>query len=186
MNSREEETLEEVRLLGLRLLAIAEEQRLPSRDRTHASAEQVYSPVTLAFFASQIYRSRRERDKFLPANLFKDPAWDMLLEMFIAHVQQKRISVSVLASMAEVPPTTALRWIGILEQSRLLIREENQRDARVSYLSLTDQGYWSMFRTLEAQLRIFRGGDRPSPVGGDRDSGEYLIQGFGSKRLRAV
>lgn len=186
MNARDEETLEEVRRLGLRLLAIAEEERLAPSDKTHVPTEQTYSPATLASFASQIYRSRRERDRFLPANLFKDPAWDMLLELFIARVQQKRISVTVLASLAEVPPTTALRWIGLLEEARLLKREENQRDARVSYLSLTDQGYWSMYRTLESQLRIFRGGDRPSPVGGDRDTGDYLIQGFGSKRLRAV
>ena len=198
MRSREEEVRQEFRHLAFRMMAIAEEledsrsdeQTLPERRTRHSSRaqQQKYSPSLLAGFASQIYKSRRERDRHLPPSLFNDPAWDMLLELFISKVQQKRIAITSLTAMAACPATTALRHIGVLEEAEFVLRENSEIDRRVSYISLTDRGYWSMFRTLEAQFRIMRGDERPTPRGEDhpRDSGDYLIEETKRRRLRAV
>ena len=198
MRSREEEVRQEFRHLAFRMMAIAEEledtrsdeQALPEGRTRHGgrAQQQKYSPSLLAGFASQIYKSRRERDRHLPPSLFSDPAWDMLLELFISKVQQKRIAITSLTAMAACPATTALRHIGVLEEADLVFRENSELDRRVNYISLTDRGYWSMFRTLEAQFRIMRGDERPTPRGKDhpRDSGEYLIEETKRGRLRAV
>src|SRR3546814_12784439 len=58
-----------------------------------------------------LLRARRLRDDFLPADLFADPAWDMLLDLLAARLEHGRVSVSSLCIASAVPPTTALRWI---------------------------------------------------------------------------
>src|SRR5690606_24209072 len=64
-------------------------------------------------------RVRRLRDEFLPGDLFADPAWDMLLDLFAARLEQERVSVSSLCIASAVPPTTALRWIRTLTEKGL-------------------------------------------------------------------
>src|SRR4051794_8302330 len=58
-----------------------------------------------------IIKARNLRSRFLPADLFADPAWDILLELLRAEAAQQRISVSNLCIAANAPPTTALRYI---------------------------------------------------------------------------
>src|SRR3990170_2463004 len=42
----------------------------------------------------EILRQRRNRDRFFDAELFADPAWDILLELYGAELGQHRLSVS--------------------------------------------------------------------------------------------
>ncbi len=62
-----------------------------------------------------ILKMRRVRNQFFDDELFADPAWDMLLELYAAELGQQRISVGKLCNSAAVTATTALRWIGTLE-----------------------------------------------------------------------
>lgn len=66
-------------------------------------------PEISARFVRDIIRQRRAREQDLPANLFADPAWDILLDLTAARIEQKRVSVSSLCIAAAVPSTTALR-----------------------------------------------------------------------------
>jgi DNA-binding MarR family transcriptional regulator len=91
------------------------------------------------------YKSRRTRDElFGKPDLFGEPAWDMLVDLFIAGEEGKKISVSSLCVASAVPMTTALRWIAILESRALIERTADALDARRSYLSLA----------IEAQAKI--------------------------------
>src|SRR5690606_9764038 len=78
--------------------------------KEHVTAQQV----------RDLLRARRLRDEFLPGDLFADPAWDMLLDLFAARLEQERVSVSSLCIASAVPPTTALRWIRTLTEKGLL------------------------------------------------------------------
>lgn len=55
------------------------------------SADVALHPdFALGAFAKKIYQSRRERDKKLQVpGLFQDPAWDILLDLFISHAGNK-------------------------------------------------------------------------------------------------
>jgi hypothetical protein len=92
--------------------------------------------------AESAYLDRRRRDKyFSDATLFGEPAWDILLDLFIAAGEKKRISITSACIGAAAPPTTALRWLTILERSGLVEREGDERDQRRSYVRLTKLGF---------------------------------------------
>lgn len=87
-----------------------------------------------------VIRSRRLRAQYFAAELFADPAWDMLLDLFAAELESRRVSVSSLCIAAAVPPTTALRWIGTLHEAGLFERHADPSDRRRAYIGLTAKG----------------------------------------------
>lgn len=93
----------------------------------------------------KIYQGRRRRRKYLPADLFGEPGWDILLDLFAAGLQDRTISVTSACVGADVPPTTALRWIRLMEDHGLVERTEHVADQRVSLLRLTDKATDLMF-----------------------------------------
>jgi DNA-binding MarR family transcriptional regulator len=72
--------------------------------------------------------------------LFADPAWDMLLELYVAQLSQRRMTVSRLSEASGVPPTTALRWIETLVRHGLAERRNDPLDGRRVYISLSVKG----------------------------------------------
>ncbi len=81
--------------------------------------------------------------------LFADPAWDMLLELYALHLEQRRVSVSSLCIAAYVPPTTALRWVAKLEEEGLASRTEDATDGRRTWIELSEEGIERMQRYFE-------------------------------------
>lgn len=81
-------------------------------------------------------RIRRARGEQFPTDLFADPAWDMLLDLMAARLEGKKVAVSSLCIAAAVPPTTALRWIGILEDRGLVVRVGDPGDRRRAHVEL--------------------------------------------------
>lgn len=94
---------------------------------------------------------RRRRDDFFEANLFADPAWDMLLELYATQLEQRRISITNLCQSAAVPPTTALRWIKTLEDQGLISKQHDRLDARRVFISLSTQGATLMAAYFQGQ-----------------------------------
>lgn len=86
-----------------------------------------------------VINARNVRARFLPSDLFADPVWDMLLELFRAELAQQRISVSSLCIAANVPSTTALRYINTMVQRGMINREPDRCDGRRVYVSLAPQ-----------------------------------------------
>jgi DNA-binding MarR family transcriptional regulator len=97
-------------------------------------------PLIVLGRAKNHYRRRRARDEiFTNPKLFGEPAWDMLVDLFIAHEEGVRVSVSSLCIASCVPESTALRWIGVLETSDLVRRTPDATDSRRIYLTLTEK-----------------------------------------------
>ena len=82
---------------------------------------------------------RRLRQTHFAAELFSDPAWDILLDLALAERQQRRVSVSSLCIGAQVPTTTALRWIKHMTDSGLLVRMDDPLDARRKFVELSEE-----------------------------------------------
>lgn len=88
--------------------------------------------------ALKIYNNRKYRAKiFGNENIFGEPAWDILLDLFVAQERKKRISVSSACIGANVPITTAHRWLNLLEAEGFLIREYDDQDARRCYIKIS-------------------------------------------------
>jgi DNA-binding MarR family transcriptional regulator len=86
-----------------------------------------------------VIRARRLRGRFLPDELFADPAWDMLLDLLQAEVLQQRVAVSSLCAAAAVPATTALRWLNTLVNRGLIVRVPDPMDARRVFVQLAPE-----------------------------------------------
>jgi DNA-binding MarR family transcriptional regulator len=84
-----------------------------------------------------ILQARLERKSFFPEELFADPAWDMLLDLYAAELGQIRVSVTSLCIASNAPTSTALRWISSLESEGLIERRGDPLDGRRFFLSLT-------------------------------------------------
>ena len=93
-------------------------------------------PVVSAEAIRTIIRARRLRANHLPADLFADPAWDMLLDLLQAEIVQHRVPVSSLCIAAAVPATTALRWIKSMTDRGLLVRRDDPHDGRRVFIEM--------------------------------------------------
>ena len=100
----------------------------------------------LAVIATSIYRARRRRLEYFDADLFAEPAWDMLLDLFVNKALGRRINTTSLCLAAKVPQATGLRHIGILEGKGLVHRRPAPDDGRLTLVDLTPAGYKQMRR----------------------------------------
>lgn len=98
-----------------------------------------------------VIRARSSRTDFFNARLFSDPAWDILLELYLSELLQQRVSVSALGGSGGVAPTTVLRWLEILRTDGLIERTSDPLDARRVFVTLSPEASKAMqdyFATL--------------------------------------
>ncbi len=135
---------ERLRRLSEEVARIATALAELSVSRTAAYAQRPDRPVAPADvrvdaeMVRSLIRVRRLRDQFFPRDLFADPAWDMLLDLMAARLEQSRVAVSSLCIAAAVPATTALRWIRTLAEHGLFVRRQDPEDGRRIFIELSD------------------------------------------------
>ena len=104
--------------------------------------------------ARKAYALRRKRAAiFNNPDLFGEPAWDILLDLYIAHAERKPVSVSSACIGSAAPATTGLRWLGVLADEGLVLRENDPEDNRRVMVRLSSAGVTAMaqfFETVEA------------------------------------
>lgn len=101
--------------------------------------------------ARKAYALRRKRAAiFGNPDLFGEPAWDILLDLYIAKAEGKKVSVSSACIGSAAPPTTGLRWLGVLADEGLVVREADAEDQRRVLVRLTPAGQAAMDRFFEA------------------------------------
>ena len=103
-----------------------------ARDRLEA-----YGGEAVVELARRMYDLRRRRDASLGGELFSEPAWDILLHLFVAGAEGCVVSVSAACDGAAAPQTTALRKLRQLEEARLIVRAGDPKDARRAYVRLS-------------------------------------------------
>lgn len=104
-----------------------------------------------------ILRARRAREELIGNDLFADPAWDMLLDLYAASLEQRKVSTSELCIASAVPSTTALRWIEKLVQMKMVTREDDHLDGRRTWVSLSPAARLQMesyFEAMAPSLRV--------------------------------
>ena len=130
------------------LEAIAERSSYPRKDEMPVFSARRDQPE-LGEVALQAYRDRRRRNAiFGDDTLFGEPAWDILLDLFVAAKQRKRVAVTSACIGAAVPNTTALRWLSVLEDKGLVVREADANDARRMFVRLSADAYCRMVEYL--------------------------------------
>lgn len=110
---------------------------------------------TFAELARETYAKRRKRTSiFGDPELFGEPGWDILLDLYIAQIEDKPVSVSSACIGSASPPTTGLRWLGVLTEQGLIQREHDPKDQRRVLVRLTEKALEAMDRYFESSVKI--------------------------------
>ena len=107
------------------------------------------------------------RNEIIGAPLFRDPAWDMLLELFVAHQGGRPGFGQVALPRVGGPATTALRHLSLLEKHGLITRDGDAQDNRRWFIHPTDKAINGIARA--ASLLVENGDAVES--GGPRSAG---------------
>jgi len=110
------------------------------------------------------------RAKHLPCELFADPCWDMLLDLYHCALTNSEATVTSLGAASGVPLTTALRRIAELEELGLVARSRDSEDKRRTVMTLTEAG----LKAIEGFL-IDYAKDQYAPLPSDHPSPGYHV-----------
>lgn len=130
--TRSESPADALRQLSVSLIGIADD--LEARG---ASEDGVAERVRCVIAA-------RRRRSMIATEVFADPAWDIMLALFLSALEGENVSVSEACIASNVPPTTALRWIGVLVDMGIVVRTQSRRDARRTDLTLSGEHHARM------------------------------------------
>jgi len=122
--------------IAARLIGLAD-RRVPATLPTARGTDADSAITVTAAAYRRMLRDRRLRDVYLGEGLFADPAWDMLLDLAAARLEDSPVAVSSLCIAAAVPPTTALRWIQALTERGMLLRVPDPQDGRRVFVTLS-------------------------------------------------
>ncbi len=104
--------------------------------------------------ARRAYAERNSRADFMGSkDIFGEPAWDMLLDLFICQSNDEDVAVKAACLHADTPPSTTIRWLKVLEQNGLLETHVDPADPKQHLIHLTPTGYEGMIRYLESIAR---------------------------------
>ena len=95
---------------------------------------------------------RRVRSKYFPSELFSDPCWEMLLDLYDARLAGAEVTVTSLGVASGVPATTALRRMDTLQGHGLIGRMSDADDKRRIIVRLTELGLEAVEQFFEAYL----------------------------------
>lgn len=115
------------------------------------TSDQIPDDASVAGKVRSIQRARINRSRLFDPDLFADPAWDILLDLYASSLEQRRVSVAGLGAASGVPATTSLRWVTVLEERELIVRRTDPLDGRRVFVMLTAKGSSIMreyFQTL--------------------------------------
>lgn len=145
-------------VLGNQLLSVAREMTLPAETKEFVEDGHIAKPsaedeARWLALARKMYLERRQREKFLPADLFGEPAWDILIDLYVAAKENVNISTTSACIGASVPPTTGLRWLQVLEGHGLIERECDIKDQRRTFVKLSKSGCDAMSKFFSLNVR---------------------------------
>lgn len=102
--------------------------------------------------ARRIHRSHMRAHEIIGPRIVRDPKWEMLLELYIAHHEHRRVSVSSLCHASNAPATTGLRHVEALETQGFVTRIDDAMDARRSWIEPTPKaldGVGALLREMQ-------------------------------------
>lgn len=81
--------------------------------------------VTLYAMAERLYAQRRARDAFFPSDLFGEPAWDLLLALFMALQEGRELSAAEALQAAGMNDAADKSLLARVEETGLIGRTES-------------------------------------------------------------
>ena len=89
---------------------------------------------------------RRARSSIFGGDLFSDPAWDILLELYAAKLGHRKTSLEDLARSSGTPLSTTGRWVAALDGHGLAQQVRDPTKGACTRICLTAEGVSRMER----------------------------------------
>ena len=118
-----------------RLLSI-----LTSSDREPPAGQQGAAQIKLLTIARASLAVRKRRSEYLHPAMLGEPAYDMLLALYVEEAEGQELTPSRLAEVASVAQSSATRWIEYLISKQLVHRRPHPKHRRASVITLSDKG----------------------------------------------
>lgn len=112
---------------------------ISSEPQSNEASSGRMSPEALLARAHSILRVRRSRERLLGRAMLGEPAFDMLLCLYVRSGQSET-SLTSLAKSANIPTTSALRWTAYLTDKGWVALTESMLDRRAISVQLTHAG----------------------------------------------
>lgn len=122
----------------------------PSPDRPSPDRHSLFVEMARATYAKR----RKRAAIFGDPDLFGEPGWDILLDLYIAEADGKPVSVSSACIGSAAPPTTGLRWLGVLAEQGLVDRQHDPQDQRRVLVHLTEKAMAAMDEYFAVSLAL--------------------------------
>lgn len=124
----------------------------PGNQPSFAITLSIEGKMGAAKLVSWIKSARSLRTQFFDAELFADPAWDILLDLYGLELRQVRVKTSCVGLESGIPPPTRLRWLKASEHRGLIRRQSDPTDNRIVFISLSPAAIGIMDALFEAIL----------------------------------
>ncbi len=95
-----------------------------------------------------LIKLQRERTRFFPGELVSDPVWNILLHLFVAELACEFVSPTDACRAADVPETTALRFMKTMEGRGMILHQPDPRDESRLVIELTEKSREAFRRYL--------------------------------------
>jgi len=102
------------------------------------AADQMEERARARAWAERLYAERRRRDALFPDGLFGEPAWDLLLALYLAHDKGKAMILCRAYQAAGASDTTGRRLLDRMEEEGLITRRRAPRSRKMRIVELTD------------------------------------------------
>ena len=125
------------------------------RTRTRIKAEMTLtmSPPRSVALANFMLSIRRKREAAFPDLDVGDLAWNLLLDLYIHHGVERRVSITALCATAGAPTSTALRHVNALIDSGIFTREPDPLDKRRAFVRLAPRVIAALDEFLSDQFQ---------------------------------
>lgn len=107
--------------------------------RSAADEDRAPDRHELLELARRALLERQHRTKLFSKVMFGEPAWDVLLALYIADFVSGRQTTGSIAFTIDTPVTTVVRWISYLEKEHMVSREPHPHDRRMMFVRLTEK-----------------------------------------------
>jgi DNA-binding MarR family transcriptional regulator len=95
------------------------------------------------------------RDQLFGEDIFFDPSWSILLDLYQRELEGRRVMVSDACAASGVPSTTGLRWLRVLEKRNFVVRTQDPTDRRRVFVALTPVASKKMAEIANSLVRRF-------------------------------
>jgi len=99
------------------------------------------------------FKARLLREAHFEGLPFHETGWEILLELYMAEAEGRKLNITAIGLDGHIPTATLVRWIAVLEQRQLVVRQPDMADRRRTWVSLTALGIEKLDFCLRACIR---------------------------------